>query len=818
MNSCVASEFASWNGACWIWPETSGRQQNSHVLFRKSFSLKPRARHAVCRISANTFYELYVNGRWVGRGPVRSDPAWQHVDTYDVTAYLAEGDNVVAVHAYHHGEDHVGVLTTYAGPGGLLAQIEIELADSQHASIGTDVSWRVIRAPQYATDTGFITRDREDYKETCDARLELVGWQKNEYNDRSWRSAVVLGTVPCPPWTQLIANPLPAMTHETVFPLNVFTHHSGGAYGFCKHDVVAPEAMRCDDDAVTVISPVEPDFEVQILFDFGKAMVGRFHLDIADATGGEVFISYGDSLDLTRIDHLLLRPGAQSYQPYERRFGRYVMLTLRNLSGPVSIRRAWFELVTYPVEPRGAFECSDPMLNRIWEVGRWTLRMNMHDHYEDCPFREQMLYCGDVRVASLLAYYTFGDYALARESLLKLARIQRDNGSIPNWGYIADKWPTVIPEYPALWLITLHDYWLHSGDALLVVELWPNVKKLLTWYAQWHDETGLMRQLPNDLRADFVDNLSGIPMDGPVLAVQCFYYLALRGAQRMAKVAGDADTARTCDKRATHLAEAINARFWDEKLEGYLSCLSGMGEETEHLTPDVDPKLRQPLSQITNGMALYADVVPDERLKPTLRTLLEPKRASPARSGYMGYYLVEALFRHHQDTDAVRRIREYWGGMIERGATTFWEVFDPSMPEGRVLERLWSLCHEFCAGPLHSLPRHVLGVEPLEAGFRRTRLAPVLGSLQWAKGRVPTPLGAVTVHWQIVNDGLLTLEFSQPAGMEMEVEVPSCKGTLTHLELDGADLCGLLGVQPPRIKLASPATDAVHHLTAHWRP
>ncbi len=184
----------------------------------------------------------------------------------------------------------------------------------------------------------------------------------------------------------------------------------------------------------------------------------------------------------------------------------------------------------------------------------------------------------------------------------------------------------------------------------------------------------------------------------------------------------------------------------------------------------------------------------------------------------MGYYLVEALFRHHQDTDAVRRIREYWGGMIERGATTFWEVFDPSMPEGRVLERLWSLCHEFCAGPLHSLPRHVLGVEPLEAGFRRTRLAPVLGSLQWAKGRVPTPLGAVTVHWQIVNDGLLTLEFSQPAGMEMEVEVPSCKGTLTHLELDGADLCGLLGVQPPRIKLASPATDAVHHLTAHWRP
>jgi hypothetical protein len=231
------------------------------------------------------------------------------------------------------------------------------------------------------------------------------------------------------------------------------------------------------------------------------------------------------------------------------------------------------------------------------------------------------------------------------------------------------------------------------------------------------------------------------------------------------------------------------------------------------MTPDLDPDMNQPLSRISNGMALYAGLVPEERLKATLRTLLEPGRASPARSGYMSYYLAEALFRCHQDADAVRRIREYWGGMIERGATTFWEVFDPSTPEGRMPERLWSLCHEFCAGPVHSLPLHVLGVAPLEPGFRRARLAPVLGDLQWAGGRVPTPMGPVEVSWRLADQGQqLLLEFTQPAGMEMEVEVPALKKVPAHLELDGAEVSAQLGAKGARLALPALPNSAAHRI------
>ncbi|MCK4324159.1 MAG: hypothetical protein KAW89_06475, partial [Armatimonadetes bacterium] len=502
--------------------------------------------------------------------------------------------------------------------------------------------------------------------------------------------------VPTAPWENLIPRDIPHFTSEPVRPVNVFGHLSGCAYGFSEHDIENPQALACDDDRSTEVFPLNEDFDVQILLDFGRPIIGRFHLEVADCQGGQIDISYGDDLDLTRIDRLLLRPGAQHYQPYERRFGRYVMLTCRDLPAPLKLRRAWFELVTYPVKELGEFSCNDEMLNRIWEVGRWTLRMNMHDHYEDCPFREQTLYCGDLRVSALLAYYAFGDYQLARHSLMALARIQRDDGAIP----ICGPAPTgfqAIPEYPALWLIALADYWQYSGDLPLVEDLWGNVERLLEWYHSWHDERGLMRQLPADQRHDFVDNLAGVKMDGQVLAVQCLYHRSLQAAVALAEALGDDTTAQAAQKRAERLAGAVDELYWNEEQQGYIDCLAEGGEPARRVTPDVEPgnEADTRLNQITNGLMLYCGLVPQGHKSEVLAVLLDPGLAPPVRAGYMNYYVTEALFAAGRPTEAVQRIREYWGEMIQRGATTFWEVFDPETPPGQLPDRLWSLCHEF---------------------------------------------------------------------------------------------------------------------------
>ncbi|MDD5704283.1 MAG: alpha-L-rhamnosidase N-terminal domain-containing protein [Kiritimatiellae bacterium] len=766
----------AWGQAQWIWLPPDGPASDVHALARKCFALDRAVRSARCRISANSSYELYVNGVWVGRGPIRSWPSWQYFDEYDLTALLSPGRNVLAVHAYHHGTEHIGALEQFAGPGGLLVHLTATGEDGRRQEVVSDASWRLCRHPAYAIEAGFVTWHRQDYKETFDARLEPVRWREACFDDGDWKQATVVGSVPCEAWPRLLPRPFPPFTRETVRPVNVFGHLSGCAYGFTPHDIRRPEALTLETDAVTEIEPLHEDFEVQLMLDFGRTVVGRFHLEIEDCGGGEVWVSYGESLNLTRVDRLILRPGSQHWQPCERRLARYALLTFRNLRGVLKLRRAWFELTTYPVREAGAFKCSDARLNRIWETGRWTLRLNMHDHFEDCPWREQTLYSGDLRVSALLAYHAFGDYALARESLIKMARIQRAEGVIPNHGPVPCNWKRWIPEYTALWVMALDDYWMHSGDRELINSLWPNAKAALAWYRSWRDERGLMRQLPGDSRADFVDNLAGIRQDGQVLAVQCFYYMALKAAERLADVAKDPEAGVAARGAAEALHAAVNALFWNESLHGYADCLPERGEAGRHATADVaaSERGRYPLSAITNGLVLYAGLAPPERRKQVEPLLPGGRLANPARSGYMNYYLAEVLFGTGRAADALKLIRDYWGGMLDRGATTFWEVFDPETPGGQLPDRMWSLCHEFCCGPVHSLPRHVLGVQPREAGFRKVLIEPLTVDLTWAEGCVPTPLGDIGVTWRLhESDRRLELAVAHPAGMAVEVALPA---------------------------------------------
>lgn len=776
-----------WSGAQWIWHPPVERMYSFHMLARRVFAVEGDVTQATCMISANTSYELYVNGRWIGRGPERSYPEWQYYDAYDLTETLGAGDNVIAVQAYNHGVEHPGILRQTLGRGGLIARLSIQFAGGEELVVGSDGAWSVLRAPQYGLDAGFVTVHRQDYKEVYDASGEPLGWRDVDFDDAAWLSPEVLGPVGTAPWTHLSPRDIPHFTSDPVYPVNVFGHLSGCAYGFSEHDITNPLALASDDDQVAQILPLNDDFSVQLLLDFGRPVAGRFHLDVADCRGGRIEVSYGDDLDLTRIDQLLLRPGAQHYQPYERRFGRYVMLTCRDLPAPLKLRRAWFEMTTYPVEDKGAFSCSDETLNRIWDVGRWTLRMDMHDVFEDCPFREQTLYCGDVRVSGLLAYYAFGDYQLARRCLVALARIQGADGSIPNCG-LSPRGDAHIPEYPALWLIGLADYWRHSGDISLVRELWGTVQRLIDWYRSWHDERGLMRQLPSERRNDFVDNLAGIDQAGQVLAVQCLYHYALVGAAEMARAQGEDHFAEHLVSDATSIAEAVNELYWSPELHGYIDSIGEDGEPIQRTTPDIEGErdATKPLNQITNGLMLFSDLVPEDRKHGTLEVLLNPGLAPPVRAGYMNFHLAEALFDHGRPVDAIQRIRDYWGEMIRRGATTFWEVFDPQTPPGRLPDRLWSLCHAFCAGPVYSLPAHVLGVQPLEAGFSRARIQPQHADLRWARGTVPTPLGPIDVNWRRGDDGLrFELEVGWPAGMAVELSAPVFHRSTPAVIVDG---------------------------------
>ncbi len=732
----------------WIWLEAAPAGE-SYVLARRKFELQSAPASALLQVSANQRYRLWLNGHELGAGPAPGHPGHTWYDEYEVGHLLEAGPNVIAVLAHNAGSAFKAILNQAVGPGGLWCHL---LVDGE-SLVYTDETWQVRPAPQYEAHNVPITGHRGGFKEFCTPQAEPEGWREAGFSAEGWQQAALL---PEDALAQPTRRDIPPKRYWYEAPREVYVESGAFAYG---GPYEADDLDALLDDTLESFATVRQigDFAPALVLDFGKDAVGTFELTY-EATGtGRLEIAYGESLHTTVVDHIRLAPGLFTYRPLYRRVARYVRLRFYDLEGEIRLKHARFKCESYGKPTAGAFESSDEVLNRIYQVGVHTLDCCMQDHFEDCPWREQALYAGDLRVAALLAYYAKGDYDLSRRSLKLLAETQHESGAIPTVGP-APSPLRIIPEYPAHWVGALYDYYFHSGDTALVGELFEHLVRCMEWYEGELGEAGLMEDMADSRKwFFFVDNLCGIEAQGAVTAVQAFVTQAFLLAAKLAEVAGRTDYAARWSSRAQKLQASLLS-LWDEAAQAFKD------NSTQAQAPE------RP-NEISCGVPVFCEVVPPE-VKLACLEILEGKRAKVGtKAGFSNFFLTEALFRSGRGAEGLARLRDYWGGMLARGATTFWEVYDPEWPEGKLLPRLGSYCHEFCAGPVYSLPAHVLGVQPLAPGFERTLVAPVPGDLSWARGKVPTPLGEVEVRWRRAGNQF-TCEVRYPAGMELEVAKP----------------------------------------------
>lgn len=118
---------------------------------------------------------------------------------------------------------------------------------------------------------------------------------------------------------------------------------------------------------------------------------------------------------------------------------------------------------------------------------------------------------------------------------------------------------------------------------------------------------------------------------------------------------------------------------------------------------------------------------------------------------FMRFFELEAMCEVGEEERVLREMRDYWGGMIDLGATSFWEEYDPALPPELQYDMYHdkfrkSLCHAWGAAPIYLIGKYVLGVRPTEPGYRRYRVEPRLGDLEWVEGKVPTPHGEIAVY------------------------------------------------------------------------
>jgi len=750
--------------ANWIWSGAAENTPNVYVEARKAFNLPSSVESAELRISANQTYMVWLNGTFVGRGPSPADCQWKYYDVHDVSQLLQAGDNAAAILAYNFGSKDI-VTEQMQGPGGLIAQVNIRLKDGSVFVVSTDAGWKCRRSLRWVEQ---VSRQHQwnGFREIYRADQE-DGWQQPRFNDDAWSDATVIAAAEDPhsPWPRLLEREIPSLKKTLRKPIGIVRIESnlGSVKGA---DRLLEEGARLAGSGM-IIDASRPGSLPGALFDFGSETVGYVELEATAPEGGVLQLSYGESLELALTDTFLLKKGVNRLSPFGRRAFRYMHVSAMAAPQPIRVTEALVTQVQYPLDPLGSFECSDPLLNEIWNVGLRTTELNSQDHLEDCPMREGALWIADAVVMGQVIYAASADRALLRKCLLQGARIQNADGSIPSTGPERNK--QMLTDFNSHWLFGVHRHWRVTRDGDFLRDIWPHVLKLMEWFAAQEDEAGLFSGADRPGWYCFIDWASYLDRRDRVAAMNCFYYKTLLEAANLAEAAGAPELVRAWRSKAASLRTTIRESFWVEEAEAFADCLTADG-------------LSDRISLQTNFAAIWCGVMEAAETERFLERYGDGAHLPQIKGAFFYSIVLEALFSSGRESMALDRIREYWGEMLARGATTWWETFDPETPrctvpspyQGHTPTYLMdhipvSYCHGWGASPTYLLNRHVLGVDVSDLGSGKVTFRPWTAGLRYARGVVPTPFGAIEAQWSKDESGIVRFEALVPPGVRWSV-------------------------------------------------
>ncbi|MCD6509852.1 MAG: alpha-L-rhamnosidase N-terminal domain-containing protein [Thermoprotei archaeon] len=517
----------------------------------------------------------------------------------------------------------------------------------------------------------------------------------------------------------------------------------------------------CSSSGEPVIVYPSPEGDVELLIDFGKEVYGFIDFEVEAEEGVILDWNFFEAMPEGRIQYTkglnnvlrhITRKGLQRYLSIVKRGFRYATLTFRNFKKPVKIRGISCLISTHPVMARGRFSCSDYLLNEAWRVGAYTVRLCMDDTFMDCPAYEQTFWVGDARNEALVAYVAFGDYKLARRCW-KLAADSLHRSPLPE-SQVPSGWRNILTTWSLLWILACEEYYMYTGDVRFLEEIYPAVAKTCRNLEGYLNEKGLLEITAWNM-------LDWAPMDTPssgiVTHLNAWLVEALRRAANMALALGYKDDAQHFLKLSKKVKEAINEHLWDEGAQAYIDSIHADGTRSKVISVQ------------TNAVVYLCDCVTPEREQVIRKKILDPPEdwVRPG-SPFVLFFILEALEKMGEHKRIIDYIRRYWGFMLDRGATTFWETFPGWMKD------IWtrSYCHGWSSAPTYFLSTLILGVRPAKPGFRRARIEPKICDLRRARGRVPTPLGDIYVAWERNDEGKFKLSIRLPKDVEGEVVWP----------------------------------------------
>ena len=385
----------------------------------------------------------------------------------------------------------------------------------------------------------------------------------------------------------------------------------------------------------------------------------------------------------------------------------------------------------------GTFRCSDDRLNEIWTTGAYTVHLNMQEYIWDGIKRDRLIWLGDMHPETSTISTVFGD----EESYYASLDLATQQYPLPNW-------LNGMSAYSMWYLIMQYDWYRHFGNINFLEKHRDYITGLVDLIDSKVAEDGTETLAPSRF-LDWPSSPNGPGVEAGYRALLCW---ALQDAGQLCTILGDEARAQKCGEIESRLRKKI-------------------------LPPNN-------LKQAAALMAIAGLMEPEEACEKFI-SVGGPKGFST----FYGYYMLEALARAGRYEEAMDIISQFWGGMLDMGATTFWEDFDLDwtrnagridefVPEGKqdihgdfggycYVGFRHSFCHGWASGPTAWMSEHVLGVEILEPGCRKVRITPHLGKLLWAEGTYPTPYGQIQIRHEKQPDDNVKSTIKAPNGVKV---------------------------------------------------
>jgi hypothetical protein len=696
------TELAFPAGAVWIGSDHPFDLHEAYLCFRKSFSLESPPVHAQLLISADSRYKLWVNGRFVARGPARSYPHAQCVDGLDLAPYLQSEHSLIAMQVYQPGYSHFAYV--HRAAAGLLACLLIDDRPTLH----TDTTWRVKRDPSFAANVSRVSIYGSGVEDR-DLRL-AEPWQSADYDDSGWAQARVAAPLGGYPWTGLQLRSLPLLM-ECETPLTLIETRRGPTdFNPDPHLALragwfaaAPASIAADADGWYSMA-LNPGESAYWLFDLGRDSVSAGWAEIEDASGREtLLVQYADRIRNGQLvisdpqtycrvrmtDRFRLRAGDQQAETFSLRGGRYLLF---QLAGPASLRlRFHARIAEYPLAITTPLQLADPHLAQIAKMCEDTFRACLLDGFVDSAWRESSQWLGDALPQALIMASLTEDARPLRRVIEMAAQGAYPDGILP--GVLpGEAHAYTVLDYNFIWIELLNLYWTLTRDGDFVTQMWPTLLKLLDRFHRDLDSEGLLISQPGHRL--FLD-WAPLSRNEPNAVYNLHYLLALRVALRLAQEREVSDCVAAWQKRVRELRSAIRTAFWDggawrddverttfSQLAAALAVLSGATE------PPEDDTLLEAIAA--------RSLDPDDSPAPGKMVLASP---------FMHHYLFEALRRGARSDQVIEIIRLRWGRWVEAGFPTAWENWNVDFPDG-------SQCHAFSAHPLYHLAQIIRTPRP----------------------------------------------------------------------------------------------------------